>query len=122
MKFNPLTVRQVLQMANHIWYEQRDELLEDLDDCGITGEPRLERLRQHREQKGSATIVVTHALTLDGALAVLEESCGGELPKEAETIEAKEAIRLALLCLGVDFIDLEGSESSAEGKEPLAET
>ena len=84
-----LKVQQLIDLGVLRHERERKNLIEDLEDSGATQEEKLAQLREHRKERGLASILVRSA----------------------------RLSRIALGCLGLDLDDLVEEEAS-EGKEP----
>ena len=110
-----LKVQQIIDLAALRHEAERRELVQDLEDAGVTSEDRLERLRAHRKEVGLSSVIVRSAFSIDGAYRIIKYAMGGEFPSELDSLDPSNLSKLALACIGVDLDDL--TEGGAEGKE-----
>ena len=109
-----LRVQEIIDLAVLRHERERRELVQDLEDAGVSAEERFERLRTHRKEIGLSSVVVRSAFTVDGAFQIIRLAMKGEFPAELEGLDPNNLSRLALACIGIDLDNL--SERSAEGK------
>lgn len=111
-----LKVQQIIDLGVLRHERERKALLEDLEDAEATTEERLEKLREHRDQKGLSSILVRSAFSVDGAYQIVRLAMGGEYPERLEGLDPTKLSRLALACIGIDLDDMVAS-GEAVGKE-----
>jgi len=112
-----LKVQELIDLGVLRHERERKNLIEDLEDSGATQEEKLAQLREHRKERGLASILVRSAFTVDGSFQIIRLAMGGEFPEAFETLDPTRLSRIALGCLGLDLDDLV-EEEATEGKEP----
>jgi hypothetical protein len=109
-----LRIQQIIDLSTRRFERDRLDLVADLNDAGVDAEQRLDQLREHRKECGLSSVIVRSAFSVEGAIAIVTDAMGGELPQQFASISPDEMSRLALGCIGVELE--EKAERSAEGK------
>lgn len=116
--FPMLRVEDVIEMAERAFAVERAELVADLDECGITGEPRLERLRELALMRGRASVLIRYAYSYSGALEVLK-MCRGRMtdppPGDTFGLNPIDATRLALDLVGFTLDEDKPGDTTTNG-------
>lgn len=108
-----LTVQQIIDLSATIHESNRSKLMRDLDDSGAPHESRLEALAHFRKEEGLTSVIIRSAFSLEGAMKILAEAFGGEVPNSITELDPTEITNLALSCFGIDVI---GEKGESEGK------
>ena len=101
-----LRIQQIIDLSTRRFERDRLNLVADLNDAGVDAE--------HRKECGLSSVIVRSAFSVEGAIAIVTDAMGGELPQQFASISPDEMSRLALGCIGVELE--EKAERSAEGK------
>ena len=109
-----LRIQQIIDLSTRRFERDRLDLVADLNDAGVDAEQRLDQLREHRKECGLSSVIVRSAFSVEGAIEIVTDAMGGELPQQFASISPDEISRLALGCIGVELE--EKAEGSAEGK------
>lgn len=69
-----LTVRDMMELADRAWTEERKTLLADLEESGATNDARLTALREHSLRRGTALILLMATMRLEFAADVIRRA------------------------------------------------
>tara|TARA_R100000700_G_C3072673_1_gene82071 strand:+ start:16 stop:456 length:441 start_codon:yes stop_codon:yes gene_type:complete len=110
-----LKVQQIIDLQVLRHERDRLELIKDLEDSGVPSDERLERLREHRNQAGLASVIVRSAFTIQGAHQIIRLAMDGEFPDSFGGLEPTEISKIALKCIGLNLDEFEDDEDKGEG-------
>ena len=69
-----LTVRDMLELTDRAWQEERKALLVDLDEAGASSDARLTALREHSLRRGTALILLMATMRIEFAADVIRRA------------------------------------------------
>ena len=110
-----LRIQQIVDVATKRFEQDRLNLVDDLSDAGVEPAEKLEALREQRKEYGLSSVIVRSAFSVSGAIDIITEAMGGDLPEQFASISPDNMSRLALECIGVE-LEEDKAEGSAEGK------
>ena len=108
-----LGVQQVMDLTESLDAEDRDALIRDLDAAEVTGEQRLQALREQSASKGLVSNLIKSAFTMKGAMRIIASIDDMESWPISEATP-DQISEIALHSLGFDLSDF---EESAEKKD-----
>lgn len=70
-----LTVRDMMEVAERSWQDERKAIQEDLEQSGATAEQRLTVLREHSMRRGTAVVLLVGTMRIDIASDIIRRAC-----------------------------------------------
>ena len=107
-----LSVRDMMEVTEIAWHEERRMLCEDLDTSKASPETRLSALQEHTKRRGTALVLIYATMRLDIAQKIIERACktaGVDIGTKCSAMTPADMIRKAQSLLGYELE--EGTES-----------
>lgn len=70
-----LTVRDMMEVSERAWQDERKSISDDLDAAGATTEQRLATLREHSMRRGTAIVLLLGTMRIDIASDIVRRAC-----------------------------------------------
>lgn len=115
-----LSPRQMIAIGDRLWSEQRKRLIQDLKDADVDSKERVSALRDLDSRRGLMSEVVHHAISLHGAMDIIEEASNGKNAENASGLPdnfdgtSEDAIKISLELIGAE---LDKPESKTKKKQ-----
>jgi len=69
-----ITVRDMMQICDQAFDEERESLVADLDAAGVDPQTRLERLREHSQRRGTVSLLLLATFRISTASRIVRMS------------------------------------------------
>ena len=118
-----LTPRMVIELSDTLWQDKRRRMIDDFNAADVCSSDRMIALSQLDSERGLYSKLLHHAVTVDGAVAIIEKAAtsksaenAGDLMNNCE-LETQELLNTACDLLGFDSDEETSDDGSAKAKK-----
>ena len=108
-------IRDVLHIMEEVYQQRRTELLQDLELSGADTDVKMQALRDLRDERGSVSLLMKSAFTLEGSLCILKHLCKPEDHESLQDVPMDQLVIVALKSIGFEPSEND-TDDGEEGK------
>lgn len=111
----------ISHLSEKAWKQQRQTLLETLDEAGFDPSEKFEKLREHNLSRGSTVPVSISLLSIQGCLDTIEAACSKNKVDFAKFVGDLSIPRLSNIAKELVWMIRDEEEETKPEGEPVAE-